>query len=188
MTLLARAIREKTSPERVLVLQDDLAPLSVAAMQVAGWTLDSTEYVYETNLLPRRHGLHAGVLEGGMALLADPRVQPLLQALGRNALDLQKHYREDWTFVALLEKDVLVALGSYGTAKPGYGGTDMIGVHPTRRGQGFGTRLHAHMLSRLTARHARHGGITSADNVAMQQIFHRNGSQRVAVQMYFRPA
>ncbi|BDP42358.1 hypothetical protein DAETH_23270 [Deinococcus aetherius] len=37
LTVLARALRERAEPERVLLLQDDQAPLNREAVEAAGW-------------------------------------------------------------------------------------------------------------------------------------------------------
>lgn len=185
VTVLARALRERTDPERVLLLQDDQAPLNREGVEAAGWRYGSTEVMYETDLRARSYAPIPGAIEGGEDLWQHPGVAALLTTLGRP----DEEGREDWTLVALrreADEDTFVALGAYGPSRPGYGGADMIGVHPTMRGKGLGTRLHAHLLSRLAREFARHGGLTSADNRAMRRIFEKNGSRPTVTQMYFR--
>ncbi|WP_412029791.1 GNAT family N-acetyltransferase [Deinococcus yunweiensis] len=60
---------------------------------------------------------------------------------------------------------------------------DKIGVRPERRRQGLGTRLHRHLLARLSEQHGR---LTSVDNHDMRRIFDHSGSQHVGTQRYFR--
>lgn len=185
VTVLARAIAEREEPERVLLLQDDQAPLNREAVEAAGWLYDSTEVMYETDLRARSYAPIPEAIEGGEELWQHPGVAALLMTLGRP----DEEGREDWTLVALrreADEDTFVALGAYGPSRPGYGGADMIGVHPTMRGKGLGTRLHAHLLSRLARDFAIHGGLTSADNRAMRRIFEKNSSRPTVTQMYFR--
>lgn len=190
MILLAHALRERTKPERRLVLQDDFTPLHREAVEAAGWYYDSTEVIYETDLTGRPYVIDPLAQEGDERWLEQPDLQAFLQALGQTAQQFSGGFREGWTVVALRggqgKQTPILALGAYGPGKPGYGAVDMIGVHPDARGTGVGTRLHAHLLARLSPDFARHGGLTSADNHAMRRIFEKNGSCHTATQMYFR--
>lgn len=153
MTRLARALRERTESARRLVLQDDFAPLHREAVEEAGWRYHSTEVTYDTDLTVRAYALDPLVQEGDETWLAHPELQAFLAALGQTIQQFSGGFREGWTVVALREghghTSPILALGAYGPAKPGYGGVDMIGVHPEARGKGLGTRLHAHLLARL---------------------------------------
>ena len=52
----------------------------------------------------------------------------------------------------------------------------MLGVQPSRRGQGLGLALHAHLLAVAAQTHRKHGGTTDFSNHAMRRIFERNGA------------
>lgn len=79
-----------------------------------------------------------------------------------------------------------VALGAVGPGgRPDTAGLDLIGALPQARGQGLGTRLHAHLLALAAQRSAYHSGGTEAENSAMRRIFEKHGSRLVATQMYF---
>lgn len=189
MTILARAVRERVEPERVLLLQDDQTPLNREAVEAAGWHYDSTEVIYETDLMARSYPLSPFAREGQAPWLEHPDLQHFLQQLDPTIPQFSGGLMEGWTLVALYEEAnagaPILALGAYGPSKPGYGGVDMIGVHPAKRGRGLGTQLHAHLLSRLAPDFARHGGLTSANNHAMRRIFEKNGSRHTATQLYF---
>ncbi|GGL13890.1 GNAT family N-acetyltransferase [Deinococcus radiotolerans] len=189
MTLLARTLRDRAESERRLILQNDLAPLHREAVEAAGWQYSSTEVAYDTDLTARTYALDPRAQEGDESMLLRPDVQALIHALGSQLQQFSGGFRDGWTVVALPGDEVgepLLALGAYGPAKPGYGGVDMIGVHPQARGQGLGTRLNAHLLARLAERFTQHGGLTSADNHAMRRILQKNGSRHTATQMYFQ--
>lgn len=183
---LARALRERAEPQRVLLLQNDLAPLDAAPVEAAGWVLDDEQASYETDLQSRSYPLAPGASEGGDDLRQRPEVAALLDTLGHSDWE----WAEGWTLVALPGADGQpVALGAFGpSTRPGWANLNMIGVHPGARGQGHGTRLHAHLLARAAESFAMHGGGTEAENHAMRRIFEKNGSRHTATQMYFRPA
>lgn len=185
MTLLARAIRERGGPGRTLLLQDDLAPLNAGAVLGAGWVGDAPVHVmYETDLRARPYPLAHGAVEGGDELRRRPDVSALLEVLGQSGWEGS----EGWTLVALPGDDGRpVALGAFGSStRPGWASLNMIGVHPEARGQGHGSRLHAHLLARAAEHFTHHGGGTEADNLAMRRVFEKSGCRHVATQMYFR--
>ncbi|WP_104990148.1 GNAT family N-acetyltransferase [Deinococcus sp. NW-56] len=187
MTALACALRDRAEPERKLLLQDDLAPLQHAdAVLVAGWVRDAPVHVmYETDLQARSYPLVPDAVEGGDDLRQRPDIAALLETLGHSDWE----WAEGWTLVALPGTDGQpVALGAFGpSGRPGWANLNMIGVHPSARSQGLGTRLHAHLLARAAESLAMHGGGTEQGNHAMRRIFENNGSRHVATQMYFRP-
>lgn len=183
MTAFARAIREKAEPQRLLVLQDDLAPLNAAAVEAAGWVLDSRHVMYETDLQARAYRGDPRAVEGGPDWLSRPEVRALLEGDGHTDYELAEEAR----LVALEEGGQLAAFGTVGpSGRPGYASIHLIGVLPGARGRGLGTRLHAHLLGLAAGRFARHGGGTAADNGPMRRIYEKNGSQLQATQMYFR--
>ncbi|MDL2342771.1 GNAT family N-acetyltransferase [Deinococcus sp. MIMF12] len=187
MTALARALRERVEPERKLMLQDDLAPLDADAVLAGGWVSDAPVHVmYDTDLQARSYPLAPDAVEGGDELRQRPEVAVLLDTLGHADWE----WAEGWTLVALPDTaGQPVALGAFGpSTRPGWVNLNMIGVHPDARGQGHGTRLHAHLLARAAESFTMHGGGTEADNHAMRRIFEKNGSRQTATQMYFRPA
>lgn len=137
---------------------------------------------------PRLGGSEEFPWEGDETLLKHPEVQALLDALGQPALACQGTFRDGWTVVALREAEVgpLVAVGAYGPAKPGFGGVDMLGVHPEHHGRGLGTRLFTHLLGSLAPDVDGHGGLTSAENHAMRRIVQRAGSRHTATPLVFK--
>lgn len=185
MTTLARALHGRAEPERKLLLQDDLAPLDAAPVEAAGWVLDDEQVMYDTDLQARSYPLAPDAVEGGDELRQRPEVAVLLDTLGHADWE----WAEGWTLVALPDTaGQPVALGAFGPSnRPGWANLNMIGVHPGARGQGHGTRLHAHLLARAAESFTMHGGGTEAQNHAMRRIFAKNGSRHVATQMYFRP-
>ena len=66
--------------------------------------------------------------------------------------------------------------------------SDLIGVLPHRRGQGFGGRLHAHMLHLAAQTFGTHVGGTEAGNHAMRRLFDRHGARLVSTQLDFSAA
>ncbi|MPY65192.1 GNAT family N-acetyltransferase [Deinococcus sp. SDU3-2] len=188
MTALAHALRERAEPERKLLLQDDLAPLHQSdAVLVAGWVSDAPVHMmYETDLQARPYSVVSGAVEGGDELRQRPDIAALMDTLGHSDWE----WAEGWTLVALSDASGQpIALGAFGpSTRPGRANLNMIGVHPSARGQGYGTRLHAHLLARAAESFAMHGGGTEQGNHAMRRIFEKNGSRHVATQMYFRPA
>nr|WP_280527639.1 GNAT family N-acetyltransferase [Deinococcus humi] len=78
-------------------------------------------------------------------------------------------------------------MGAFGPSnRPGWVNVNMLGVHPGSRGQGYGTRLHAHLLARAAERFVMHGGATEAENQPMRRIFEKHGSRHDATQLSFR--
>jgi GNAT superfamily N-acetyltransferase len=181
VTAFARAIREKVGPERLLVLQDDQAPLNAAPIEAAGWVLHDRHVMYETDLQARSYARDPQAQEVDAD---DPEIRVLLDSLGRAGFQL----RDGWTLLALPDTSgQSVALGAAGpSGRPDWASVDMIGVLPAARGQGLGTRLHAHLLALAAEGHGQHGGGTGQDNHAMRRVFEKNGSQLVATQMYFK--
>lgn len=180
VTVLARAILNGAGPEQRLLLDDNLAPLHAAPFEAAGWVLDSRQVMYETDLHARTYPLarQAQTVEADQS---DIRV--LLEQLGQP--DWEE--AEGWTLIALPAADgSIAALGAVGPGgRPDTASINMIGVRPGARGQGLGTRLHAHLLALAAQTFSRHGGGTSADNAAMRRIFDKHGSRLVATQVYF---
>ena len=79
-----------------------------------------------------------------------------------------------------------MALGAIGpSGRPGCASINLIGVLPQGRGQGLGTRLHAHLMALAAQNHWCHAGGTEADNAAMRRIFDKHGSRQMATQLYF---
>ncbi|MFD1732850.1 GNAT family N-acetyltransferase [Deinococcus malanensis] len=120
----------------------------------------------------------------GAHLVRQPEITRLMDTLGHPDWSC----KEGWTLVALPDTDGHpVALGAFGpSTRPGWANLNMLGVHPDARGQGYGTRLHAHMLARAAERFTMHGGGTEQGNDGMRRIYEKNGSRQDAVQMYFR--
>lgn len=184
LTLLARALRERTAQGRLLLVQNVDAPRVTRALEAAGWALDSEHVIYETDLRARAYGKDPAVTEGAEALTR-PGFQALLAQLGRENFELP----EGWRLALLEDAGCVVAAGAAGPAqRPGEAGIDLIGVLPEARGQHFGTRLHAHLLALAAEESGRHMGGTDAGNASMRRIFERHGAQLQAVQLYFRPA
>ncbi|MDV6374576.1 GNAT family N-acetyltransferase [Deinococcus arenicola] len=180
MTILARAICEQAGAGQQLILTDALAPLHAMPVEAAGWVLDSRYVVYETDLHARAYPLDPQA----QAVDADcPHVRELLEQLGQSDLKLS----EDWTLIALPSADgIPVALGAVGPGgRPDTASLNLIGVLPQARGQGLGTRLHAHLLALAAQKFAHHAGGTEAENFSMRRIFAGHGSRLVATQMYF---
>ena len=140
--------------------------------------------MYETHLTARTWPLAPDALEGGAELLQRPEIAALLAELGQSDWETAP----EWVIVALPGVDGQpVALGAVGpTNRPGWANINMIGVRPSQRGQGFGTRLHAHLLARAAERFSHHAGRTATSNHAMRRIFERSGSELGARQLYFR--
>lgn len=188
MTAFLRVLREQVSgtPQRQLLLDDRLAPLEPMPAEAAGWVSDAPAHVmYQTDLRARPYPVAPETVEGGDELRQRPEIAALLDILGQSDWE----GGEDWTLVAVPDPDGRpIALGAFGpSGRPGWVNLNMIGVHPEARGQGHGTRLHAHLLSRAAERFTTHGGGTEAGNHAMRRIYQKNGSRHVATQLYFRP-
>jgi GNAT superfamily N-acetyltransferase len=181
VTALARAILEGAAPGQRLVLTDAFAPLTAAPLEAAGWSLEDRHVIYETDLRARFYqpDPHARAVDASR-----PDLSELLGHLGRPAWNVA----EGWTLFALPDADGSpAALGAVGPGgRPDTAGMDLIGVLPSWRGRGLGTRLHAHLLGWAAERFTRHSGGTEADNHTMRRIFEKHGSQLVATQLYFR--
>ncbi|CAM3930146.1 GNAT family N-acetyltransferase [Deinococcus marmoris] len=185
ITVLARAIREHAGLKRKLLLQDSLAPLDAEAVLAAGWVSDApVQVMYETDLRARAYPLVPGAVEGGDELRQRPEIAALMGALGHSDWE----WAEGWTLVALADTaEKPVALGACGPSnRPGWANLNMLGVHLEARGQGYGTRLHAHLLARAAEHFVMHGGSTEAENQPMRRIFEKHGSRHDATQMSFR--
>ncbi|GGL73393.1 GNAT family N-acetyltransferase [Deinococcus aerolatus] len=178
--LLARALLEVAGSEQRVLLDDNLAPLHAAPFEAAGWVLDSRHVMYETSLRARTYPLDPQA----QAVEADqPDIRVLLHQLGQPHLELS----EGWTLIALPAADgVTAALGAVGPGgRPDTASINMIGVLPEARGQGLGTRLHAHLLALAARQFATHVGGTEAENAVMRRVFDKHGSRLVATQLSF---
>ncbi len=112
-----------------------------------------------------------------------PDIRVLLDQLGQPDLELS----EGWTLIALPAADrVNAALGAVGPGgRPNTASINLIGVLPDARGEGLGTRLHAHLLALAARQFAAHAGGTEAENAAMRRVFEKHGSRLAATQMSF---
>ncbi|GGO28894.1 GNAT family N-acetyltransferase [Deinococcus humi] len=177
---LAHVIREHAEPEQQLLLTDALAPLDAAPLEAAGWVLDSQHVIYETELRAQSYplDLHAQTVDPDRS-----GIRGLLEELGQPDLELS----QGWTLIALPGGNGSpVALGAVGPGgRPGSASINLIGVLPQGRGQGMGTRLHAHLMALAAQNFGRHDGGTEADNAAMRRIFDKHGSRQMATQLYF---
>ncbi|MHA0043162.1 GNAT family N-acetyltransferase [Deinococcus sp. PEB2-63] len=180
---LIALLRELRAAAPRLILVSTQAPLRRDEAEAAGWALQEANVVYETTDLRAR------------SYPADPHVQPVtvhdpgvaeaLTALGREDWTPG----EDWTLHALTHAGEVVALAALGASgPPDTAGIDLIGVLPHRRGrgQGFGGRLHAHLLHLAAQTFGMHVGGTEADNHAMRRLFERHGARLVSTQLDFR--
>ncbi|OLV18110.1 GNAT family N-acetyltransferase [Deinococcus marmoris] len=177
---LAQAILAQAGPEQRLLLDDNLAPLQAAPFEAAGWVLDSRHVIYETDLRARTYPLDPQA----QTVDADqPEIRELLKQLGQPDLEVS----DGWTLIALPGADGLTAaLGAVGPGgRPDTASINLIGVLPPSRGQGLGTRLHAHLLALAARQFATHAGGTEAENAAMRRVFDKHGSRLAATQMYF---
>ncbi|KQQ99397.1 GNAT family N-acetyltransferase [Deinococcus sp. Leaf326] len=182
ITALLGAARAQVSLDRRLILDCTLAPLGAAPALAAGWRHTETHVLYETDL---RAYVSVPDPAAREASVNDPAVRALLADLGRADWVPE----EDEEFVALFgQGDRPCALG---TVRPGHtpdlGMIDLIGVRPGLSGQGYGTRLHAHLLGRVAKRFGRHVGATGADNLAMRRILARHGALDTSVQEVYLP-
>ncbi|RJF71730.1 GNAT family N-acetyltransferase [Deinococcus cavernae] len=188
VTAFLKHLKELVSgqPEQQLILDSQLVPLNPAPAEAARWVLDDSQAVYETTLSSLPVRFDAGAQKVDQATLDSPALRRLLSELGRGGWELQP----DWTLVMLTsDAGEPVALGAAGpSGRPGYAGIDLIGVHPNYRRQGYGTRLHAHLLTLAAEEFEMHGGGTPGENHAMRRIFDRNGSRQLSDQLYFRQA
>lgn len=181
ITVLARALQQQAAPEQQLILTDTFAPLKPAPVVAAGWLLDSHQVIYETELRARPYPLDS------QAQIVDadhPEIRMLMEDLGQG----DWKGSEDWTLIALPGADgglaALCAVGPGG--RPDTASLNMMGVLPQERGQGLGTRLHAHALALAARRFSTHYGGTERENSAMRRIFERHGSRLMATQLYFK--
>ncbi|AWT36501.1 GNAT family N-acetyltransferase [Deinococcus arenae] len=176
-------LRELRAAAPRLILFSTQAPLRREEAQAAGWALQEANVVYETADLRAR------------SYPADPHVQPVtvndpgvaaaLTALGREDWTPG----EDWTLYALTHAGEVAALGALGASgRPDTAGIDLIGVLPQRRGQGFGGRLHAHLLHLAAQTFGTHVGGTEAGSHAMRRLFDRHGARLVSTQLDFSAA
>ncbi|QFP76594.1 GNAT family N-acetyltransferase [Deinococcus sp. AJ005] len=177
---LGGAILEGAGPGQGLILDDNLAPLQAAPFEAAGWVLDSRHVMYETDLRARTYPLDSQA----QTVDADqPEIRELLKRLGQPDLELSV----GWILIVLPGADGLTA--ALGAVGPGgrldTASINLLGVLPPFRGQGLGTRLHAHLLALAAQQFATHAGGTEAENAAMRRIFDKHGSRLAATQMYF---
>lgn len=181
ITALAQALQKQAHPEQQLILTDAFAPLKSEPVTAAGWLLDSQHAVYETDLHARSYPMdpQAQIVDADR-----PEIRALMGQLGHPDWEGS----EDWTLIALPGADglpaALCAVGPGG--RPDTANLNMIGVLPQERGQGLGTRLHAHTLALAAQKFARHDGGTEVENLAMRRIFEKHGSRLIATQMYFK--
>ena len=182
VTALLRSARAQVSPERSLILDSTLAPLGAEPARAAGWAHTATHVLYETDLRARTF---APDPDAGEASTDSPAVRALLAELGR--ADWQPD--GDEVLVALFGEgaEPLALSTVQASGRPDAVTLDLIGVQPGQRGQGHGTRLHAHLLARAAACFGRHVGATDADNLAMRRILARHGARETAVQEVYLP-
>ncbi|QLG13268.1 GNAT family N-acetyltransferase (plasmid) [Deinococcus sp. D7000] len=181
ITTLAQALQKQAHPGQQLILTDAFAPLNSEPMTAAGWLLDGQHAVYETDLRARSYPVDT---QAQIVNADRPDIRALMAQLGQGDWEGS----EDWTLIALTGADgrpvALCAVGPGG--RPDTANLNMIGVLSQARGQGLGTRLHAHVLALAAQKFARHNGGTEVDNVAMRRIFEKHGSRLMATQMYFK--
>ena len=183
VTALLRSARAQVSPERSLILDSTIAPLGAEPARAAGWAHTATHVLYETDLRAHTFAPDPDAREVGTD---SPAVRALLAELGR--ADWQPD--GDEVLMALFGEGVEpLALGTVQAAgRPDAATLDLIGVRLEQRGQGHGTRLHAHLLARVAAAgFGRHFGATDADNLAMRRILARHGARETAVQEVYLP-
>lgn len=187
VTVLLRSARAQVSPERRLILDSTLAPLGAEPARAAGWAHTETHVLYETHLRARTFASDPDGREASAQEVSadDPAVRALLADLGR----ADWHPDEEEVLIALFgEGGEPLALGTVQAAGwPDAANLDLIGVRPGQRGQGHGTRLHAHLLERAAQRFGRHFGATDAGNLAMRRILARHGARDTAVQEVYLP-
>lgn len=183
---LARHLADTASGKRVIVTEN-LAPVSSAPWEAAGWVLDTHAVMATTELAGRIWPL-------------DPRVQerPVSEVLAPDLLALYAALSTVGTIGDTEQTDPAVAVGddltdqgkrlfvimegdqALGAAilvpHPRGTGIHMLGVRPERRGAGLGRALHVHLLSLIAQTEARHVGGTDYENHAMRRIFERNGA------------
>lgn len=93
---------------------------------------------------------------------------------------IYEHHREgDGSLFALEESGRPVAMGVVSDVQyepeQWAGGVNMLGVAPDRRRQGWGRRLHRHLMWEAKGRSPLYLGGTDASNTAMRRLFEVNG-------------
>lgn len=97
--------------------------------------------------------------------------------------------RSSWRVAVDDDGTIGVVLATRYPDAPHEGTLSYVGVHPSRRRQGHGVRLHAAGLARLgNMGVTRYFGSTDQRNTAMLRIFARNGCETVTTQTFLRPS
>ena len=187
-----------TAADKRLILDGERAPIQDAPWLAAGWVLDV-------------HAAGASIDLSARTWPTDPRVQgrPASDLLAPDLLELYAELAtagriggtgetdpavafeddlqdEEKRLFVLMEGEQALGAALLTPAPPGRG-IHMLGVRPSRRGQGLGLALHAHLLAVAAQDHSTHGGGTDWANHAMRRIFERNGAVLVEQKQFVRP-
>lgn len=97
--------------------------------------------------------------------------------------------RSSWRVAVDDHGTIGVVLATRYPNAPHEGTLSYVGVHPSRRREGYGVRLHAAGLARLAGMGVtKYFGSTDHRNAGMLRIFERNGCDRVTTQVFLRPS
>lgn len=194
--LLADLLKENS---KILILDSKLSAIDVDAFKEAGWQLQGHDKLYQTDLSAREWWLEPSVSQQPASQLLSQTMKEfydaLLQAdssIGDTASnDPENAFAEaisdeSLQLFIMQEGDNIIAAATLSEMMPQHVAIHLLGVIPSRRGQGIGARLHAHLLAVAKEQGAiRHVGGTAADNRAMHAIYEQNGAELTAEHYQF---
>ena len=181
---------------KIVIIDNNLAEVNIAAFTEAGWNLQGHDKLYETDLTRGEWKLDSEVVKLGANELLSSKMLNFYEKIletddtigDTGSRDPAEAFEDDATdediqLFVLKNHQAIVAAATLFPMGSGRMGIQILGVLPSARGQGAGSRLHAHLLATAKQKGAeRHVGGTSVDNVAMHAIYAKNGATLLSEQ------
>lgn len=198
-TMLPDVLKKNDAEDKILILDSNLSAIDAKAFIAAGWHLQGHHKLYETDLRAKEWQLEPSVSQQPASVLLSDAMQAFYDALLQTDAtigDTDSHdptdafaddmKNESMQLFIMQEDDSIIAAATLSEMRPEYVTIHLLGVIPSRRGQGIGTRLHAHLLAVAKTQGASyHVGGTAADNHAMHAIYQHNGAKLTAEHYQF---
>lgn len=182
--------------EKIVIIDNNLAEINIAAFTEAGWNIQGHDKMYETDLTRGEWKLDSEVVELGANELLSSEMLNFYEKIletddtigDTGSRDPTEAFEDDATdediqLFVLKDHQAIVAAATLFPMGSDRIGIQVLGVLPSARGQGAGSRLHAHLLATAKQKGAeRHVGGTSAENIAMHTIYAKNGAALLSEQ------
>lgn len=199
-TMLPDVLKEHQAEDKILILDSNLTAIDADVFEEAGWQLQGHDKLYQTDVSAGEWQLEPSVSQQPAAALLSEAMQEFYDALLQEDAtigDTDSNDPKDAFAEAISDESMqlfvmeehgnIIAAATLSEMMPEHVAIHLLGVLPSRRGQGIGARLHAHLLAVAKAQGAlRHVGGTAADNHAMHAIYQQNGAELTAEHYQFR--